>query len=100
MAKMLKCPQCKGGKTVTTIVSEFVNGKFEKRPSYKANCPTCKGAGVISPEELKQFKADIAAWCKCGNPSGESVHYADGEHPEMHKHHSRCKDCGKLTQIG
>jgi len=61
----------------------------------------------MSPE-MERLAAEAQAfndahpdfWCRCGNPSEDVAFYADGQHPEVHKHHWRCNDCGSVLQIG
>tara|TARA_Y100000401_G_scaffold117519_1_gene126807 strand:- start:1001 stop:1240 length:240 start_codon:yes stop_codon:yes gene_type:complete len=40
-------------------------------------------------------------WCQCEDHDiYDTEFWDDGEHEHVHKHHYRCGDCGKITQIG
>lgn len=93
----MKCPQCKGRSTVALTVTTCGQKGEEK---IDLPCPACKGLGSVSLAEKKIYEAQLAMWCRCGNPSGDVDFFDDGEHPDMYKHHYRCKDCGKITQVG
>lgn len=68
--------------------------------SHSMPCITCDGAGAVTPRAAERHHAEVAMWCSCGNPSCQSDYYPDGAHPEIYKHHYRCSDCGKVTQVG
>ena len=96
----MKCPRCKGSKVNKIEVKEY----GEKGYTYSQfPCVTCKGAGEISEEQLKNYEHEQQMWCECE----ESIF---GSYPEdgacqvkgcrVHKHHVHCGTCGKITQIG
>lgn len=40
-------------------------------------------------------------WCKCEDRDiYDTEFWDDGEHEHVWKHHYRCGECGKITQIG
>ena len=40
-------------------------------------------------------------WCTCEDRDiYDTEFWDDGEHEHVYKHHYRCSDCGKITQIG
>jgi hypothetical protein len=43
---------------------------------------------------------DNSKWCECEEDIQPCTFHDDGTHPEVDKHHYRCKTCKKLTQIG
>jgi DnaJ-class molecular chaperone len=63
------------------------------------SCPTCNGTGEITQAKQEAYDFEQNMWCKCGNPSGHSKRWDDGE-GIIHKHHYTCYDCGKITQVG
>lgn len=89
------CPTCKGkGMQTTQVITHTAAGFTEH--SFEHKCMTCEGTGNATPEQLAKLQAMNDAWCKCGNPSGESVPYSypDGSHGY------NCADCGGLLQTG
>jgi len=96
--KVKKCPTCEGtGKQSITV--KMWGEKNPENP-MQITCVVCKGTGVVGAAEIRQLKAEREMWCTCGNKSGEVDFYDDGQHPRIHKHHYRCRECGKVTQIG
>ena len=67
-----------------------------KSRSYEIDCSWCNGSGVSNNVRYDYFQS---IWCRCEEP-GESIYYDNGEHPDLEKHHYRCQDCNKVTQIG
>lgn len=97
---MHTCPQCKGKTTVSVTAHKFVAGKgFISEPPVDLTCPTCNGKGEIDDRKMEAYEFEQNMWCKCGNPSGNSKRWDDGE-GIIHKHHYTCLDCGKITQVG
>jgi len=89
------CPRCKGSGKMDLNVSEGGTMK-----AVKITCVTCDGAGEIDQFKYKLYRQEIEMWCRCGNPSGDVDFYDDGEHPDVQTHHYRCKDCGRVVQVG
>ena len=54
---------------------------------------------AIQDAAIERPKED-SPWCYCGNPSGEMDFFDNDEHPKIKCHHWRCRDCGKVVQIG
>jgi phage FluMu protein Com len=96
----MKCPRCKGSGKMTIKMSEYSGGKVIVNDTLEMKCFECKGTGQITEAEMKVIKAEKAMWCKCGNPSGQTMFVDDGESKKCAKHHWVCEDCGKITQIG
>lgn len=92
---MKTCPRCNSKKTITITVHQNGGTSTETLP-----CITCEGHGDVTDGQYANYKAEQEVWCRCGNPSGETQFYDDGEHPEIAKHHWRCGDCSKVVQIG
>jgi len=95
--KMITCHHC-GGKGETKITPVFLEGgkEIEGTP-VTIDCVFCEGTGKIT-EELKKAEEDF--WCDCGNPSGETIYYGDGQGHLCDKHHYVCADCFKVVQVG
>ena len=98
-----QCKVCKGsGKQKLTVLDPY--GAYPNRPRRQVkdiDCVWCHGTGMMQAEELKAYTWNQTAWCECGNPSGESRFFDDGEcECGCHKHHYHCRDCAKITQIG
>jgi hypothetical protein len=89
------CPKCKEGKTTLTI-SYFGSKESEK---VEIDCVYCDGSGKITQETLSDINFEDDMWCTCDTDHG-TKYYSDGQHPEIHKHHWRCKGCGDVKQIG
>lgn len=94
---MKTCPTCKGKKEQTIKVVTV--GVKDSDDSFKMKCSDCNGTGVVNKEqsELIDFRNNM--WCECEDDHGV-VFYDDGVHPEIEKHHYRCKKCNKVTQLG
>lgn len=93
------CPCCKGGKVQhLTVHSITVDGRTTEHKDVP--CIWCHGTGSVTGTVYQQWQFERNMWCKCGNPSGKTVFFNDGEHLEISKHHYRCYDCKKVTQIG
>jgi len=97
---MKTCPRCEGKGKLSITAQVYENGKFRSEPPVGIDCPTCEGKGKISDRMLKEIKRMDAMWCSCDNRSGEAYYVEDGVNPECRKHHWRCKDCGKILQVG
>jgi Fe2+ or Zn2+ uptake regulation protein len=63
-------------------------------------CIDCGGSGEITEAQHEQNQRAMAMWCRCGNPTRRTRFYEDGEAPDIHKHHVKCGDCGKVLQVG
>lgn len=55
--------------------------------------------GKLKMETNINIYQDNTKWCEC-NVDYDQDFYDDGEHEECHKHHWRCSECKKITQIG
>lgn len=93
----MKCPQCENGKMNLTVE---VWGQPEKTEHTQITCIHCKGTGEVSEEENEAIEFEKNMWCECGNKNDVADYYEDGEHPELHKHHYRCRNCQGVVQIG
>lgn len=108
------CPKCGGRGKIKVEVHEGGSTHAEPTPdgglrvsllgggtvrAVELTCVYCEGAGTVSGAALAQIKREDAMWCRCEHSSG-STHHADGQGPEINKHHWRCDDCGGVTQIG
>lgn len=97
---METCPCCKGGKVQhITGVEITVNGSRDL-PPVDVPCVWCDGEGVVDSKVVREHQFYRTMWCTCGNPSAKTVFFNDGEDAEISKHHYRCYDCRKVTQIG
>ena len=95
----MKCPKCNNGKQTVEVTEIKPEGRSVTK--VEITCITCNGSGQIEKRKLKaQERAFNAFWCRCGNPSEEIDFFDDGQHPGCEKHHYRCRDCGKVTQVG
>ena len=93
----MKCLVCHGSKINTCTITKFGTDEVK---TMKMDCIWCDGTGEMTNEDKESYEYQLNMWCKCGNPSKGSEYYDDGEHHEITKHHYRCKDCGKVLQIG
>ncbi len=95
------CPKCEGKKTMSITVSYGWPG-HETKPSETSEqrCVHCNGTGEVSDEDLEVINYEDNMWCECGNKNDAVDFYEDGEHPEIHKHHYRCRNCKGVAQIG
>lgn len=94
----MKCPQCKNGKM---SISVSVYGKPKESDTVsEIDCVHCHGTGEVSEEENEAIEFEKNLWCECGNKNDVVDYYEDGEHPELHKHHYRCRNCKGVVQIG
>ena len=96
--KAAKCPTCEGSGKQSLTVKMW--GSKEPENVMPITCVVCKGTGTLGATEIRQLEAEKKMWCTCGNKSGEVDFFDDGAHPQIHKHHYRCRECGKVTQIG
>ena len=87
----MNCPQCKGKGEVTCTIHEAKGTSHMDLP-----CPTCNGRKTVTAAENKAYHDMVAAWCSCGNPSGESEHHNFRSGGDYYT----CRDCGKITQTG
>jgi hypothetical protein len=103
--KTIECSVCNGtGKqTIQSSVLDFDYslGKWVEKPEppVKINCIICNGSGQMTAEDKELIEYEKKMWCKCGAPKGIKF-YDDNKHPEISKHHYRCRVCKKVTQIG
>lgn len=97
---MKNCPVCKGTGKMNITFSTYGKPGEEKT---EINCVHCNGKGTLSDTDAEDLESYLEfqknAWCKCGNPSGQSKFHPRGN-KLCAKHCYTCKDCGKLTQIG
>lgn len=91
------CPRCKGVGTLDINVCGVGVGVAK---IVNIKCVTCNGLKYVNSRQLAIYNYEQNMWCMCGNPSEGVDFYDDGVHPEIYKHHYRCSDCGKVTQIG
>ncbi len=98
-----QCKVCKGsGKQILTVHDPFgANPNTPKVRKVDIDCVWCHGTGTMQKQDLAQYEWNQRAWCECGNPSGRTRFYDDGECDcGCVKHHYHCSDCNKITQIG
>ena len=100
------CSVCKGtGKqtvSMDTLNFDYKLRKWVTTPDphpTKMACIGCGGTGRLTDEEKGLVDYERKMWCTCGAKHG-SNYFKDNQHPEISKHHYRCRDCGKVTQIG
>ena len=93
---MTKCTVCNGTGQQTLTVTTFGTSKSE---THEIACAWCDGTGELIQKRALALKFYNEMWCECGEKHG-SRYFRDGEHPDLRKHHYRCKDCGGVTQIG
>lgn len=94
----------RGSKASTNSFCQGCNGKGTQSANFLGKeleiaCIWCEGKWCSNNQAFKQA---MEIWCQCGNPSGavqlfESDYF---QHPKRQKHHYRCIDCNKITQIG
>jgi len=92
-----KCPNCKG----TGKVEITVRNWGDPKPTQVTilNCYDCDGTGEVDQAELEAYNYEKNMWCKCKKSPGS--HYVkDNVHARVTKHHWRCDDCNKVTQVG
>lgn len=94
------CPRCKGKGKISVKVSTCGPDGATPESSFEMTCFDCKGSGEMTAAGVRAKKAADALWCRCGNESGETKFFDDGEHPNCSKHCYVCLDCGKITQVG
>ena len=92
------CPQCSGSGKIQYTVHEGI-GPNATKTEHEMTCILCKGFKTVSDAVMKVFKYESTMWCECDKETIVTF-YDDGEHPELSKHHYRCKVCDKVTQIG
>ena len=90
---MMRCPTCKGHKTVILTKKTFGSDEVERS---EIPCVICKGVGMVKESVIKEIEE---FWCNC-EVRGKTQFYADGEHRDLYKHHYRCLKCGRVTQVG
>jgi len=95
---MPKCPLCEGGQSKFTEVFLFEKDKSDE-VSY-VDCFLCGATGEVNEDIVASWKDHQKMWCECDPPSEQSYYVREGEHSDISKHHWRCKDCDKVTQIG
>ena len=95
---MNECPVCKGSGKMTITLSEWGSDKPDE--ISEISCVHCGGSGNMSDEDLELHNEEVAMWCECGNENDRVDYYEDGEHPDLHKHHYRCRKCKGVVQIG
>ena len=91
----MNCPRCQGSGKMDLTVHDG-----GQPTAVKIECITCHGAGEIDKFQYKMYQQEVEMWCRCGNPSNEGDFYEDGQDPEIGQHHWKCRDCGKVIQIG
>jgi len=95
---MPKCPMCTDGQMKFTEVLPFDKGKPDE--VHYSDCYFCGATGIVDQTFVDAFNEQKKMWCECGNPSEETDYWDDCEHPDLSKHHWRCRDCGKVVQVG
>jgi hypothetical protein len=90
------CTHCKYGK-VTVTISYFGSNKTDTQSTW--TCTDCKGTGKIDKKEHEFQEKTCNIWCECEDDT-ESYFVDNGEDSECFKHHWRCDECDKITQIG
>lgn len=88
---MPTCPSCKDGQMSIRFSQA---GKPDE--VTKMNCVICQGTATITQQQLKYIEQEKNRWCRCEKSSGSS-YVAD---TRKMKHHWKCNDCKKITQIG
>ena len=82
-----------------TVTHGWPGDPNAKMESTTISCVHCEGTGTLTPEQKDVLDYEENMWCKCKEHHGVN-YYEDGEHPDIHKHHYRCRSCKKVTQIG
>tara|TARA_Y100000589_G_scaffold331494_1_gene385286 strand:- start:59 stop:241 length:183 start_codon:yes stop_codon:yes gene_type:complete len=55
----------------------------------------------MTDQDIPSVYNEADDWCKCEDRDiYDTEFWDDGEHEHVYKHHYRCGDCGKITQIG
>lgn len=90
------CTRCKNGK-VTVTISHYGSNKPDTQSTW--DCTDCKGTGKIDKKEHEFQENARNIWCECEDEP-ESYFVDNGENEECYKHHWRCEECDKITQIG
>lgn len=93
----VKCTVCQGTGKQTVSYSEYGSGKPPE--ISEQTCYWCKGTGTMTPTMKAVYEAYVNMWCSCKEKHGV-IFYDDGEHPNLSKHHYRCKKCKRVVQIG
>ena len=96
---MVECKDCKGTGKVNITVN-WIGGEDDgKSDSSDITCVDCNGKGELTEAEAKAIKDHEDDWCDCDEEYDVDF-FEDGEHPDCHKHHYRCQNCGGIYQIG
>lgn len=93
------CPTCKGSGTEEITMNELKDGKFVETSKTLITCYTCDGQPVSKLQGLqlqKSINKEKSMYCKCEFSHG-SYYVPD---TNRMKHHWKCKQCKKITQIG
>ena len=93
----MNCPKCNGSGKMEIISSTYGKKEIEK---FNLPCVYCHSKGEITKEQFDKIKAEDELWCDCGNPSGDTSFWDDGQHHNCSKHCYTCKDCNKIIQVG
>lgn len=98
----VECPDCKGtGKTQMKVIETTATGTTEQ--FFPMTCAACTGTGQTTKAKIRANERTNAAfqamWCRCEGDT-DAEYWPDGAHTEIHKHHWRCRTCGKVKQIG
>lgn len=80
------CFACESG-----ILTIMVNSAGRPPHTVQLRCVTCNGSAVV-PAGTKA--AHDAFWCRCGNPSRNTIHTWAGTDIYL------CADCGAVVQTG
>ena len=94
----MKCTSCEGGKMTITMFEGWP-GEDQEGTKSEIDCVVCDGTGEIDEETAAMVEYEKNMWCECDGDNGVNF-YDDGEHPEISKHHYRCKRCDGVVQIG
>ncbi|MCK9542644.1 MAG: hypothetical protein M0R03_11515 [Novosphingobium sp.] len=94
------CSVCNGNKKQNVTVKELTEEGW-KESKTEIECVGCKGKGIMNKEEYDFANYYNNIWCKCKDYDSDEVDfYDDNQHPEISKHHWRCRKCKKVVQLG
>lgn len=100
MAKLIDCRWC-SGTGEQSMETTVISARGTEKSVTKIGCNICKGSGKLTKRYADQItNITDEFWCKCSDPHDDFDFYDDGEHPDCSKHHYRCKQCGKVFQVG
>lgn len=94
------CLVCNGRGVIEVTGVMVEAGVSRPLDPVELTCVWCNGSKVMTPAQVAEHRWYVEAWCRCGNPSGNTRFYENGEDPTFYTHHWNCEDCGKLVQVG